>query len=178
MLQAGPASGLSETFTIINPHGLHARPGAMLVKVAKEYESDIRVANLDGSGEAVSAKSLMKVIGLGVKCGHRLAFRVEGPDAEAALKASAPPLRPGWARGALMDIVTITLNPALDLTTRLEAMSLGEVNLVSEANLRAAGRGSTSPWCSRTWVARWASPAGLAPITSRASSPVYGAGAG
>lgn len=40
-----------------------------------------------------------------------------------------------------MDIVTITLNPALDLTTRLEAMSLGEVNLVSEANLRAAGKG-------------------------------------
>jgi 1-phosphofructokinase len=39
-----------------------------------------------------------------------------------------------------MDIVTITLNPALDLTTRLEAMHPGEVNLVSEANLRAAGK--------------------------------------
>ena len=40
-----------------------------------------------------------------------------------------------------MDIVTITLNPALDLTTRLKAMHPGEVNLVSEANLRAAGKG-------------------------------------
>ena len=40
-----------------------------------------------------------------------------------------------------MDIVTITLNPALDLTTRLEALALGEVNLVSEGNLRAAGKG-------------------------------------
>ena len=40
-----------------------------------------------------------------------------------------------------MNIVTITLNPALDLTTRLDAMSLGEVNLVSEAHLRAAGKG-------------------------------------
>lgn len=40
-----------------------------------------------------------------------------------------------------MDIVTITLNPALDLTTRLETMHPGEVNLVSEANLRAAGKG-------------------------------------
>lgn len=40
-----------------------------------------------------------------------------------------------------MDIVTITLNPALDLTTRLETMTLGEVNLVNEANLRAAGKG-------------------------------------
>ncbi len=100
MLQAGPASGLSETFTIINPHGLHARPGAMLVKVAKEYESDIRVANLDGSGEAVSAKSLMKVIGLGVKCGHRLAFRAEGADAEAALKGIGAAIAAGLGEGA------------------------------------------------------------------------------
>ncbi|MBL0543815.1 fused PTS fructose transporter subunit IIA/HPr protein [Aeromonas jandaei] len=100
MLQAGPASGLSETFTIINPHGLHARPGAMLVKVAKEFASDIRVANLDGSGEAVSAKSLMKVIGLGVKCGHRLAFRAEGADAEAALKGIGEAIAAGLGEGA------------------------------------------------------------------------------
>ncbi|MGS3142468.1 fused PTS fructose transporter subunit IIA/HPr protein [Aeromonas sanarellii] len=100
MLQTGPASGLSDTFTIVNPHGLHARPGAMLVKVAKEYESDIRVANLDGSGEAVSAKSLMKVIGLGVKCGHRLAFRAEGPDAEAALKGLGEAIAAGLGEGA------------------------------------------------------------------------------
>ncbi|CAJ1779186.1 fused PTS fructose transporter subunit IIA/HPr protein [Aeromonas veronii] len=100
MLQAGPASGLSEIFTIINPHGLHARPGAMLVKVAKEFASDIRVANLDGSGEAVSAKSLMKVIGLGVKCGHRLAFRAEGADAEAALKGIGEAIAAGLGEGA------------------------------------------------------------------------------
>ncbi len=72
----------------------------MLVKVAKEYESDIRVANLDGSGEAVSAKSLMKVIGLGVKCGHRLAFRAEGPDAEAALKGLGEAIAAGLGEGA------------------------------------------------------------------------------
>ncbi|WP_421221950.1 1-phosphofructokinase [Aeromonas enteropelogenes] len=40
-----------------------------------------------------------------------------------------------------MEIVTITLNPALDLTTRLDVMQLGEVNLVNEASLRAAGKG-------------------------------------
>ncbi|MFM5164562.1 1-phosphofructokinase [Aeromonas rivipollensis] len=40
-----------------------------------------------------------------------------------------------------MTLMTITLNPALDLTTRLGTMSLGEVNLVSDANLRAAGKG-------------------------------------
>ncbi|MNY69438.1 Multiphosphoryl transfer protein [compost metagenome] len=72
----------------------------MLVKVAKEFASDIRVANLDGSGEAVSAKSLMKVIGLGVKCGHRLAFRAEGTDAEAALKGIGEAIAAGLGEGA------------------------------------------------------------------------------
>ena len=73
----------------------------MLVKVAKEFASDIRVANLDGSGEAVSAKSLMKVIGLGVKCGHRLAFRAEGADAEASLKGIGEAIAAGLGEGAL-----------------------------------------------------------------------------
>lgn len=94
------ADGVSATFTIINPHGLHARPGAVLVKAAKNYEADIRVANLDGNGEEVSAKSLMKVIGMGVKCGHRLAFRASGADAEAALQGIGEAIAAGLGEGA------------------------------------------------------------------------------
>lgn len=97
--QAAESDGHNATFTIVNPHGLHARPGAMLVKVAKEYEADIRVANLDGSGEEVNAKSLMKVIGLGVKCGHRLAFRASGSDADAALKGLGEAIAAGLGEG-------------------------------------------------------------------------------
>ncbi|MGL5031216.1 MAG: fused PTS fructose transporter subunit IIA/HPr protein [Aeromonas sp.] len=100
LLQNGPQSGHAEIFTILNPHGLHARPGAMLVKVAKGFASDIRVTNLDGSGEAVSAKSLMKVIGLGVKCGHRLSFRAQGPDAQAALTGIGEAIAAGLGEGA------------------------------------------------------------------------------
>lgn len=40
-----------------------------------------------------------------------------------------------------MKIATITLNPALDLTARLSALEPGEVNLVEQASLRAAGKG-------------------------------------
>ena len=54
-------------FTITNPHGLHARPSATLVKVAKEFQSEIWVANPDGDGKSVNAKSLMKLVSLGVK---------------------------------------------------------------------------------------------------------------
>lgn len=40
-----------------------------------------------------------------------------------------------------MKIATITLNPALDLTARLGELVAGEVNLVEQASLRAAGKG-------------------------------------
>ncbi|TFH92515.1 fused PTS fructose transporter subunit IIA/HPr protein [Vibrio ouci] len=74
-------------FTIKNAHGLHARPGAMLVAEAKKFESNIRVANLDGDGKEVNAKSLMKVIALGVKHGHQLQFSADGEDAAMALES-------------------------------------------------------------------------------------------
>lgn len=38
-------------------------------------------------------------------------------------------------------IVTVTLNPALDLTVSLDSLHLGEVNLASQGNLRPAGKG-------------------------------------
>ncbi|MCE0495402.1 fused PTS fructose transporter subunit IIA/HPr protein [Vibrio salinus] len=84
---ADEAGANTVIYTIKNPHGLHARPGAMLVAEAKKFECSIKVANLDGDGKAVNAKSLMKVIALGVKCGHKLQFTADGADATQALEA-------------------------------------------------------------------------------------------
>jgi len=72
-------------FKIKNAHGVHARPGALLVGEAKKYKSKITVLNLDGNKKSVNAKSLMKVIGMGVSQGHRLQFSADGPDAKQAL---------------------------------------------------------------------------------------------
>ncbi len=77
----------SATFTIRNAHGLHARPGAMLVAEAKKFTSTIKVSNLNSDSKAVNAKSLMKVIALGVKKGHELKFVADGDDASQALQA-------------------------------------------------------------------------------------------
>ncbi|MPW31845.1 HPr family phosphocarrier protein [Agarivorans sp. B2Z047] len=77
----------SRIVQIRNPHGLHARPGALLVAEAKKFASAITVANLDGDAKAVNAKSLMKVMTLGVKSQHRLQFIADGDDAQAALQA-------------------------------------------------------------------------------------------
>lgn len=81
-------AGQSQIFKIRNEHGLHARPGATLVNVAKQFETKIWVSNLNGdAAKQVNAKSLMKVIALGVKQGNELEFVADGIDAEQALHA-------------------------------------------------------------------------------------------
>ena len=75
------------TFTIRNEHGLHARPSANLVNEVKKFTSKITVQNLTHESEVVSAKSLMKIVALGVTQGHRLRFVAEGEDAKQAIEA-------------------------------------------------------------------------------------------
>ncbi|MFH4677115.1 fused PTS fructose transporter subunit IIA/HPr protein [Vibrio diabolicus] len=96
---ASSEEGNTAVFKIKNSHGLHARPGAMLVAEAKKFESTIRVANLDGDGKTVNAKSLMKVIALGVKHGHQLQFTAEGPDAPQALESIGNAIASGLGEG-------------------------------------------------------------------------------
>nr|WP_086939775.1 fused PTS fructose transporter subunit IIA/HPr protein [Thaumasiovibrio occultus] len=92
-------SGITAVYTIKNPHGLHARPGAVLVSTAKKYKADIWVSNLNGDGKAVKAKSLMKVIALGVKQGHQLEFTADGEDAAEALAGIKAAIDTGLGEG-------------------------------------------------------------------------------
>ncbi|CAG19984.1 fused PTS fructose transporter subunit IIA/HPr protein [Photobacterium profundum] len=91
--------GSTAAFKIRNSHGLHARPGAMLVSVAKKFNSAIQVVNLNGEGKPANAKSLMKVIALGVKCGHELQFTAQGDDAELALESIGQAIADGLGEG-------------------------------------------------------------------------------
>ncbi|MBO2836905.1 fused PTS fructose transporter subunit IIA/HPr protein [Escherichia coli] len=91
---------LSAEFVVRNEHGLHARPGTMLVNTIKQFNSDITVTNLDGTGKPANGRSLMKVVALGVKKGHRLRFTAQGGDAEQALKAIGDAIAAGLGEGA------------------------------------------------------------------------------
>ncbi len=81
------APTLTAEYVIRNEHGLHARPGIILVSVIKQFNSTITITNLDGTGIPSNGRSLMKVVALGVKRGHRLRVTATGNDAEAALSA-------------------------------------------------------------------------------------------
>ncbi|PJG84303.1 fused PTS fructose transporter subunit IIA/HPr protein [Conservatibacter flavescens] len=87
------------TFTIRNEHGLHARPSAVLVNVVKQFESKITIENLNRESAPVSAKSLMKVVALGVVNGHRLRFVAEGDDALQAIQAIEKAIQDGLGEG-------------------------------------------------------------------------------
>ncbi|WP_025738796.1 fused PTS fructose transporter subunit IIA/HPr protein [Salinivibrio socompensis] len=92
--------GESGTFTVTNAHGLHARPGAMLVNTAKKFHADIQVANASTQSASVNAKSLMKVIALGVKHGHQLHFTAQGADAEQAIAGLGNVIKEGLGEHA------------------------------------------------------------------------------
>ncbi|WP_294610529.1 fused PTS fructose transporter subunit IIA/HPr protein [uncultured Gilliamella sp.] len=91
---------LSREYVITNENGLHTRPSSVLVKLVKEFNSKVTVANLDSKAEPVSATSLMKIVALGAKKGSRLLFTAEGNDAQQALEAIGKAIESGLGEGS------------------------------------------------------------------------------
>ena len=78
---------LERKLTILNKYGLHVRPSTRLSETAKAFRSQITVATSDG--RSVDAKSLLGLIGLGLKAGAEITVTAEGDDAEEAEQAIA-----------------------------------------------------------------------------------------
>ena len=70
--------------TVVPEAGLHARPAAKFVKVAKGYSSDIVVVK---EGTEANAKSSLRLMTLGAKHGDKITIRATGEDEEAAVEA-------------------------------------------------------------------------------------------
>jgi phosphocarrier protein HPr len=69
---------------IIDPLGLHLRPAAKLVALARSFRSEIRVIS---KGTMVNGKSVLELVTLAVGCGTTLEITAHGPDAEEAVAA-------------------------------------------------------------------------------------------
>ncbi len=84
---AAPASDGTRAFEAVirNPSGLHARPAAAFVRAAARHHADVRVADLDAGGDAVSGESLLALMALGVRPGTRVRVSASGPHAPDAL---------------------------------------------------------------------------------------------
>jgi len=67
---------------VINKLGIHARPAAMIVRVANKYKADVIVEKDD---EQVSGKSIMGIMMLAAGQGTELLFSATGEQAEELL---------------------------------------------------------------------------------------------
>ena len=73
--------------TIQHEAGLHARPLAKFVKVAKQYDATIEVTNLTRGKGPVNGASPVKLLLLAALQGHALQIVATGPQADEALMA-------------------------------------------------------------------------------------------
>ena len=69
---------------VLNAFGLHARPAAMLVKTAQEYDSEIVMTC---GGHNANAKSIIELLMLGAAQGMRVTLTAVGRDARDAIRA-------------------------------------------------------------------------------------------
>ena len=68
--------------TVELPDGLEARPAAMLVQVASQYDSRIY---LESGSERVNAKSIMGMMTLGLIAGQSITVEADGADEDQAV---------------------------------------------------------------------------------------------
>ena len=87
------ATRLTQTVTIRNKRGLHARAAAKLVAVAERFGASLEVSR---DGQTVSAQSIMGLMMLGAGPGSLLEISAEGWDAREALDAVATLIEAGF----------------------------------------------------------------------------------
>ena len=69
--------------TVVHRQGLHARPAALFVEVAKRFSSRITVRK---GRKNVDGKSIMGLLTLAANQGARIAIVADGPDAHEAME--------------------------------------------------------------------------------------------
>ncbi|MEI2778406.1 MAG: phosphoenolpyruvate--protein phosphotransferase [Tetrasphaera sp.] len=89
---AGGDRATSKALIIPNPTGLHARPSATLVNLAKSFSSDVRLRRGEDSA---NAKSIMSIMGLAVARGDKVTVTAYGIDADDAVAQITAAIKAG-----------------------------------------------------------------------------------
>jgi phosphotransferase system HPr (HPr) family protein len=75
---------IRQTFVVLNRQGLHCRPAAMLILSLRDFDCEVTV---ECNGGTANGRSIFDLMSLAAGCGSKLAFKMTGPDAAAALAA-------------------------------------------------------------------------------------------
>lgn len=74
---------LDQTLTLENAEGLHARPAAVLAKLAGRFTSKVEIK---AKGQQKNAKSIMGLMSLGLEKGDQIVVVADGADEAEALQ--------------------------------------------------------------------------------------------
>lgn len=77
---------VQRTITVFHRQGLHARPAAIFVQIAKRFTSRVQVKK---GRKIVDGKSIMGLLTLAAHRGARIVILADGDDAEQALEQLA-----------------------------------------------------------------------------------------
>ena len=83
---------IERTLVVGLPHGIHARPAALLTEAIKEM--DVHLELINRHGRSASARSPVGLMAIGVAHRDTLTLLASGADAEAALSVVVPLLEP------------------------------------------------------------------------------------
>ncbi len=75
---------ISKEMTVKLSGGMEARPVAILVQVASQYESSVYLQV--GEGKKVNAKSIMGMMSLGLDAGEKVTVVTDGSDEAVAME--------------------------------------------------------------------------------------------
>ncbi len=80
------AAELTRDILVANPHGLHARPAAQIVKGVRDFDAEVTI---EARGKRTTAASITGLLGLGVSTGDTIRLAAQGDDARAAIDVVA-----------------------------------------------------------------------------------------
>ena len=72
------------TYTVKDRVGIHARPAGLLVKLVKDFKSEVYI---EKDERRIKADRLISVMNMGIKQGDTVTVSVEGVDEEEAYNA-------------------------------------------------------------------------------------------
>ena len=77
-----------QVMTVTHAVGLHSRPAAKFVQIAKRFEASISITNITRNPErTVNAKSLVGLVKLACAEGHSIRLSAEGADEQGAIQS-------------------------------------------------------------------------------------------
>jgi len=108
---------LERLATVTNQLGLHARPAAQLIRLARQRHAKTTIENLTGHAGPFDAASIGGVLSLGARKGHQLRIRAQGAEAAETLSELAAFIESGCGETDSAEAAPVLVAPSVAAST-------------------------------------------------------------